>query len=132
MSSESPESNPIACTLSSPDLQARLEWITRLNADALREQHRSDLQLEFIYSSDAAERVREMVERERQCCAFLKFTLQESRDSVAVTIEVPGEAARSRRLYLNPFWPGASPFSGVRRRWVMDSLRWMEMQLFVR
>ena len=108
MSSESPEANPIACTLSSPEFRARIEWIARLNADALREHHRNGLQIELIYASDAAVRVREMVRRERQCCAFLSFTLQESQDSVAVTIEVPENGREIAEIVFESFLAGCS------------------------
>jgi hypothetical protein len=108
MSTESPEPNSIACTLSSPDFEARLAWIARLNADALRKHHRNGLRLELIYSSDATERVREMIERERQCCAFLNFTLQESRDSVAVTIEVPESGRNVAEIVFESFLAGGS------------------------
>jgi hypothetical protein len=108
MPSETSEPNPIACKLSSQDFQERLEWIARLNADALREQHRNGLQLELIYSSDATERVREMVERERQCCAFLSFTLRESRDSVAVSIEVPESGRKVAEVVFDSFLVGSS------------------------
>ena len=108
MPSESAEPNPIACTLSPPEFQARLDWIAQLNADALRERHRNGLQLELIYASDAAERVREMVRHERQCCAFLSFTLQESQDSVALTIEVPESGREAAEIVFESFLAGGS------------------------
>lgn len=103
MPSESPEPNPIACTLSSPELRTRLEWIARLNEDALRGHHRNGLQLELIYASDAAERVREMVRHERQCCAFLNFSIHESRDFVAVTVEVPENGREIAEIVFESF-----------------------------
>ena len=108
MPSGSPEPNPIACTLSSTELRARLEWIARLNADALRGHHRNALQLELIYASEAAERVREMVRHERHCCAFLNFSLHESRDFVAVTIEVPESGREIAEVVFESFLAGAS------------------------
>lgn len=108
MPSESREPNPIACTLSSPELQARLEWIARLNADALREHRRNGLQLELVYASGAAERVREMVRHERQCCAFLNFSLHESPDFVALTIEVPERAREVAEIVFESFLAGGS------------------------
>lgn len=110
MRSEAPAPNPIACTLSSPELQARLEWIARLNADALREHHRNGLLLELVYGSDAAERVREMVRHESQCCSFLKFSLHESPDFVAVTIEIPERARDVAEIVFESFLAGGSAF----------------------
>lgn len=116
MPSESAEPNPIACTLSSPDFQARLEWIARLNADALREYHRNGLQLELIYASEAALRVRELVRGERRCCAFLTFTLQESQDSVALTIEVPESGRGIAEIVFESFLAGCSTLQRSPRR----------------
>lgn len=116
MPSESPEPTSIACTLSSPEFQARLEWIARLNADALREHHRNGLQLELIYSSDAAARVRKMVRGERQCCAFLNFTLHESQDTVKVVIEVPESGRAIPEIVFESFLAGvpSTSFPGPR------------------
>lgn len=106
MSFQSHETNPITCTLSSPEFQARIEWIARLNADALREHHRNGLQLELIYASRAAERVRDMVRGERQCCAFLNFSLHESPDFVALRIEVPEKAREVAEIVFESFLAG--------------------------
>ena len=108
MPSESHSPDPIACTLSSPEFQARLEWIARLNADALRGHHRTGLLLELVYASDAAERVREIVRHERQCCAFLNFSLHETPDFVAVTIEIPERAREVAEIVFESFLAGCS------------------------
>jgi hypothetical protein len=107
MNSDSPKTPSISCTLASPELQARLEWIARLNAEALRGRHRNDLQLELIFASDAVESVREMVERERLCCAFLNITIQEGQDFVTVTIEVPEEGRAVAPMLFESFLAGA-------------------------
>ncbi len=104
---DSADPNAIACTLASPELDARLEWIARLNAEALRGRHKNDLQLELIYASDAVERVREMVERERLCCAFLNITIHEGQDFVMVAIEVPEEGRAVAPMVFESFLAGA-------------------------
>ncbi len=93
MTVESPDPPAINCTLASPEFKARLGWIARLNAAALRDHHRHGLQLELVYAVHAVEKVREMVQREQQCCAFLSFAIHEEQDFVKVIIQVP-EAAR--------------------------------------
>lgn len=107
MNPDSPETPSIACTLASPELQARREWIARLNSEALRECHRNGLQLELIYASDAVERVREMVNRERLCCAFLNITIHEGQDFVTVTIKVPEEGRAVAPMIFESFLAGA-------------------------
>lgn len=54
---------------SSGEYEARLEWIADLIRDALLSQARRDLELAY-----AAERLREMVRKEQDCCAFLTST----------------------------------------------------------
>jgi hypothetical protein len=94
---------PIACTLTGGDYRERLAWIAELNRDALQEQRRNDLLLELIYRREAAMRVREMVARERECCAFLMFTLREDVDATRLTIAVPEAAREAADLLLAPF-----------------------------
>lgn len=84
---------PIACTLSSKDLQERRAWIADLAGDSLLNHQRRDLALCLWCKSDAAARVREMVRQEEACCAFLKFEMHEQPNVVRLTIKAP-EAAR--------------------------------------
>lgn len=87
------EESDVACTLSAERLEERLAAIADLNRTALRGHSRDDLALDLAYSPDAAARVREMVRRERECCAFLDFDVREDANSVRVRITAP-EAAR--------------------------------------
>ncbi len=85
---------PIACTLGPDDLRGRIEWIRDLTRDALEDHERDGLILRLRYSARASEGVREMVRRERACCGFLDFQLEEDAEGVRLTITAP-EAARS-------------------------------------
>lgn len=84
---------PIACTLTVGDYKERLAQIAELARDALRSHERNGLVLTLRYDAAAAERIREMVRREQDCCAFLTFDCREEGDEVAVTISAP-ESAR--------------------------------------
>ena len=99
------ESAPIACTLAPDDYQARLAWIADLVGDALRSQTRRDLELELVYAADAAERVREMVRRERDCCAFLTFDLDQRSDEIRLTIKIPERARDAADMLFGQFLP---------------------------
>lgn len=95
------------CTLTAADLEGRLASIKELNAEALRGYRRVGSRIELTYASSAAARVRELVEREQECCPFLDFTIrggQNSRDATRDTdalllvIDAPegaGEAAEA-------------------------------------
>jgi hypothetical protein len=84
---------PIACTLSATDYRARLAKIASLTRDALRHVERRGLTLDLRYAPEAAARVRELVEQERTCCAFLQFDLQESAEEVRLLVTAPPAAA---------------------------------------
>lgn len=84
---------PIACTLGASDFQARVAWIADLNRQSLLSEHREDLRLTLIYRRSARHQVEEMITRERECCAFLKFAVSDIEDGVLLTITAP-EAAR--------------------------------------
>jgi hypothetical protein len=97
------EPAPVACTLGAGDFRQRLVWITDLNRDALRTQRRDGLRLELSYAPAALDRVREMVARERECCAFLTFDLQPEADAVRLVIEAPEDARDALDVVFEPF-----------------------------
>ncbi len=105
-------SAPIACTLNPGDYKSRLAWIADLSRDALRSQTRRDLQLQLIYSADAGQRVREMVRKEQDCCAFLTFHLDESPDEIRLTIEAPESARDAADMLFDQFLPSAEARAG--------------------
>lgn len=94
---------PIACTLGGADYAERLAWIARLNQDGLLGHGRYDAVLELRYDSTVRDRVHEMVRKERECCAFLTFALDESGGDVRLTITVPDRARDAADLFFEPF-----------------------------
>jgi hypothetical protein len=97
------EPAPIACTLGPANFQQRVAWIANLNRDALRVQRRDGLRLELTYAPSALNRVREMVAREEDCCAFLTFELQQGADTVRLIIEAPEHARDALDAVFDPF-----------------------------
>jgi hypothetical protein len=106
------ESVPIACKLTPGDYKTRLAWIADLARDALRSHVRRDLELELVYAADAAERVREMVRKEQDCCAFLSFHLDERPDEIRLTIKAPERAREAADMLLGQFMPSAEARAG--------------------
>jgi hypothetical protein len=94
---------PIACTLAADDFNTRIASIAALARDALRSDERRDLVLELRYAPDAADRVREMVRREQECCAFLTFDLREESDHVRLTIRAPEDAREAADMLFEQF-----------------------------
>jgi hypothetical protein len=72
----------------------------------LQKYSRDELVLRLVYAPQAAEEVRQMVEQERECCAFLAFDLTEGTDAVRVTITAPEAARGSAGLLFGQFLPG--------------------------
>jgi hypothetical protein len=106
------ETTPIACKLTPDDYKARLAWIAGLTRDALRGHLRRDLELELVYAADAAERVLEMVSKERDCCAFLTFAVDERPGEIRLTIRAPEHARDAADMLLGQFLPSAEVRDG--------------------
>jgi hypothetical protein len=94
---------PIACTLTTGNFKDRMAWIGGLTRDALRSYQQQDLVLDLRYAPEAAERVREMVRKEQQCCAFLIFEIHEEPDEIRLKITAPEEARETAALLLEQF-----------------------------
>jgi hypothetical protein len=101
---------PIACTLQPGDHQARLAWIAELAREGLLDVSRDDLRLELKYAASVAGRVREMVRKEQQCCAFLRFDLSDIDEGVRLTITAPERTREVADALFEQFLP-----AGVRR-----------------
>jgi len=99
-----PDTPPIACTLSAGDYLERLAMIAALSREALLSYRCRDLVLELRYDPGAADRVRELVRREQECCPFLAFEVAEGvGDAVRVTIRAPDEARGAVGLLFKQF-----------------------------
>jgi hypothetical protein len=87
---------PIACTLTEAELRQRRQVII----DAFRNTQVTVSELTdgyaftFPASSEALQRIAELVDMERQCCAFLTFKVVVEAAQAAMRLEVsgPGEA----------------------------------------
>jgi hypothetical protein len=96
---------PIACTLQSGDYKERLAWIADLAREGLLHVSRNDLRVELQYAPSVADRVREMVRKEQQCCAFLNFELAETDQDVRLTITAPEPARDVADALFDQFVP---------------------------
>lgn len=98
-----PNAEPIACSLGSGDYRERLAWIADLNAWALREQRREGLTLELVYGPEARGGIHELVRREKACCGFLSFEVQEEPAAIRLAIAAPAEAGSMLDSLFEPF-----------------------------
>ncbi len=116
MNPDSHDACPIACTLEAQDYKQRLALIADLNRDALLAHRRDGLRLQLTYASHAEGRVRDIVRRERNCCAFLSFEVRVDGDAVQVVIEVPESARIAAESVFEPFRPTGAADSPQRAR----------------
>ena len=99
MTNQDSPAPPITCTLSGSKLQERLAAIVTLMQDALQGYDRRGLVLDLRFPGTAAERVREMIRKEKDCCGFLTFDLREVEQELSLTITAP-EGAREAADFL--------------------------------
>lgn len=97
---------PVACTLSGGDYRGRVAWLADLNREALLSYRHEHLRLELVYDAQAAERVAELVERERECCGFLSFDLVMEGEKVRLVMR-PNMPGRPLSRSLSSFIRGA-------------------------
>lgn len=100
---------PIACTLDTGSFKTRLAWIAALNARALTTSRRGDLSLVLEYRGEALPDVRDLVRRERACCAFLDFKLDERGDNLVLAITAPETARDAADMLFDQFEARGTP-----------------------
>lgn len=113
--STSSENPPIACTLTPGDFKDRLAWIAELTRNALRGYERHDLMLVLRYVPEAADRVDEMVRREKTCCSFLTFDVRQHSDEIRLTIKAPEEARVAADMLFEQFVASAEGQPGCEK-----------------
>ena len=94
----------VFCSLNRRDFKERVAWIAALNKQSLRGHTFDGGTLTLTYVRDALPQVEEMVERERECCAFLEFHLHAHDETATLTISVPDHVKDSADLLLEPFY----------------------------
>src|SRR6185437_17082945 len=99
---ESP-TEPIACTLGAGAYRERLAWIAELNRSALQSARREDARLILTYDPRVTVRVREMIRREQECCAFLAFKLTEDEKELTLAVTAPQAARDALDALFGPF-----------------------------
>lgn len=100
-----PDPVPIACTLDSQAMEARLAEIQRLTARHLRTHRVDGPTLRLVYGADAASEVARIVELERACCAFLRFEVSNATERVELTITAPEHDGADAQWLFAQFLP---------------------------
>jgi hypothetical protein len=90
-----PTELPIACSLSTTELPARLAEMSDLGQAALLDAERNGTRaiLHFRPGAETSRRLAEIVAAEARCCAFLGMKLSDDDGGLALTIDAPADAA---------------------------------------
>ncbi|MGB3386826.1 MAG: hypothetical protein WBA88_02465 [Pseudaminobacter sp.] len=99
------EEKPIACTLDAGDFKERAVSIRDLAWRSLRHSSRTPLTLTLTYEPGALDEVRDLVAKEKTCCAFLSFDLKHNTSGVFVTVTAPKSAAEAADVLFDHFAP---------------------------
>ncbi|MGV6874384.1 hypothetical protein ACUSIJ_17055 [Pseudochelatococcus sp. B33] len=99
----------IACTLQTEDFKSRAVWIRGIAERHLKKFMRSPLTLHLLYEPEAADDMREMVRKEQECCAFLRFDLSVADDAVHLLITAPEAAREAADMLFDHFVPDLEP-----------------------
>ena len=88
-----PTATPVACTLSSADLDTQRKRWRRLAAKALVERTESGdgLRISFRAEPGVANELQELAAIERQCCAWATWTVHESERRITLVVRSTGE-----------------------------------------
>ena len=95
---------PIACTLTTDGMTARLALIDALAADGLidRTTTAAGLRVRLRDTPEIERRVRELVAAESRCCAFLDFALARHEGELVLDVSGPEEARPAVDLFFAP------------------------------
>jgi len=100
---------PMACTLGSTALQRRLAWIRRVTDRSLLSCRLDGTVLRLTYRDDALTDLEEIVAQERECCAFMRYSLEPASGVVKLTIEAPDGVGADARWLFDQFLPQQQP-----------------------
>jgi hypothetical protein len=86
---------PIACSLATTELPARLAELTTLGRDALTDvlHEPGHAELRFAAGDGARDRIEAIVQAEARCCPFLKMDVRDEPGLLVLSITAPPDAA---------------------------------------
>lgn len=99
------EEKPIACMLDVGDFKERAASIRDLSRRSLRHSSRTPFTLSLTYEPGALDEVHDLIAKEKACCAFLSFDLENNASGVFLTITAPKSAAESADVLFDHFAP---------------------------
>jgi len=97
--------NPVACTIDGDALGQRLGWIRSVTDRGLLSHRLDGTVLRLTYRIDVLSELEEIAARERECCSFLRYSLERSGEDVHLTIEAPHGVGSDARWLFEQFLP---------------------------
>jgi hypothetical protein len=102
---------PIACALSTAEMEPRLRRIRQLTSKHLRGYRLDGATLRLSYDARAMGEVASIIELERECCGFLDFRLCRSAKAAELLIVGPEQASADAQWLFAHFLPESPPVS---------------------
>jgi len=93
---------PIACTLSTEDHKARVAELRAVSRWLKHVRHEVGT-VHLTYDPVAADRVRDLVQKEQLCCEFLTFDVREDENGFHLTITAPKEVGDTAKVFFENF-----------------------------
>ena len=94
-----------SCTLDGQAMAARLARIRTVTSQSLVAHRLEGRMLHLTYRLQAARELERLVALERECCAFLDFSLETGPAHVVLTIAIPQTAQDNARWLVTEFLP---------------------------
>lgn len=82
--------NPIVCTLTSEEKRERRSTLLDQVGQAVQERQEREQGYAYRFASDMLEDLVQVIRLERQCCAFLRFTLTAEPGDGPLWLEITG------------------------------------------
>jgi hypothetical protein len=101
-----PDDTPIACSLTTAEMPARLAQIAELGRESLLDA--GDSELRFRADQPTRERLAAFIAAESACCPFLDFELVEQADTLLLNITGPEPAAPLAAELVDAFRAGGA------------------------
>ena len=103
------QEKPIACSLDASEFKERAASIRDLARRSLRHSSRTPLALSLTFEPGALDEVRDLVAKEKACCASLSFDLRNNAKGVFLTVTAPKSAAEAADALFDHFAPEPGP-----------------------
>ena len=98
---------PVACSLEGAELATRIDAWREVTTLATVRRVEGD-RVVAVYPNDAQllARLRELIAAEAECCSFLRFEVEETRDAIVTELRLPADIPDATRTQVHRLFAG--------------------------